>query len=107
MSEEPHLLVDVVEDNILVATFNRPDKLNAMSAELMRTLEEAVLRYRDTPELRVMLIKGHRAGYLPAAGKVHAHDVPLIRMTLDVVRTGEMGRGPATRRSHFTPSSSA
>ena len=59
MSEEPHLLVDVVEDNILVATFNRPDKLNAMSAELMRTLEEAVLRYRDTPELRVMLIKSH------------------------------------------------
>jgi enoyl-CoA hydratase len=59
MSEEPHLLVDVVEDNILVATFNRPDKLNAMSLELMRTLEDAVTRYRETPELRVFLIKSH------------------------------------------------
>lgn len=57
MTEEPHLLVDVVEDNILVATFNRPDKLNAMSFELMETLEAAVHRFRDTPELRVMLIK--------------------------------------------------
>ncbi len=56
MTEEPHLLVHV-EDNILVATFNRPDKLNAMSLELMETLEEAVHRFRDTPELRVMLIK--------------------------------------------------
>jgi enoyl-CoA hydratase/carnithine racemase len=57
MTEEPHMLVDVVEDSILVATFNRPDKLNAMSFELMRILEEAVERFRDTPELRVMLIK--------------------------------------------------
>ncbi|MEZ5744113.1 MAG: enoyl-CoA hydratase/isomerase family protein [Sphingomonadaceae bacterium] len=57
MSEEPHLLVDVVDGNILVATFNRPDKLNAMSAQLMELLEEAVHRFRDTPELRVMLIK--------------------------------------------------
>jgi enoyl-CoA hydratase/carnithine racemase len=57
MTEAPHLLVDVVEDNILVATFNRPEKLNAMSFELMETLEQAVERFRDTPELRVMLIK--------------------------------------------------
>jgi enoyl-CoA hydratase len=57
VSEEPHMLVDVVEDNILVATFNRPDKLNAMSNDLMRILEDAVDRFRDTPELRVMLIK--------------------------------------------------
>jgi enoyl-CoA hydratase/carnithine racemase len=57
MTEEPHMLVDIVEDSILVATFNRPDKLNAMSFELMQILEEAVERFRDTPELRVMLIK--------------------------------------------------
>ena len=55
MSEEPHMLVDVV-DNILVATFNRPDKLNAMSFALVDILEQAVHRFRDTPELKVMLI---------------------------------------------------
>jgi enoyl-CoA hydratase len=57
MTEEAHMLVDVVEGNILVATFNRPEKLNAMSFELMAILEEAVHRFRDTPELRVMLIR--------------------------------------------------
>ena len=57
MTEEPHMLVEVVEDNILVATFNRPDKLNAMSFDLMAILDDAVARFRDTPELRVMLIK--------------------------------------------------
>ena len=56
MSEQPHLLVDTV-DNILVATFNRPEKLNAMSAQLVDLLEAAVHRFRDTPELRVMLIR--------------------------------------------------
>ena len=34
MSEAPHLLV-TQEDAILIATFNRPEKLNAMSMELM------------------------------------------------------------------------
>lgn len=56
MSEAPHLLVSE-EDGILIATFNRPDKLNAMSSQLMQLLGEAVERYRDTPELRVMLIR--------------------------------------------------
>ena len=58
MSEEPHLLVDVVE-NILIATFNRPDKLNAMSGQMVDLIEQAVHRYRDTPELKVMLFKSH------------------------------------------------
>jgi enoyl-CoA hydratase len=56
MTEAPHLLV-TEDDGILIATFNRPDKLNAMSAELMRLLGEAVAHYRDTPALRVMLIR--------------------------------------------------
>lgn len=56
MSEAQHLLV-TENDGIIVCTFNRPDKLNAMSLELMRRLEEAVLRFRDTSELKVMLIR--------------------------------------------------
>lgn len=56
MTEEPHLLVSQ-NDSILIATFNRPEKLNAMSIELMASLGEAVERFRDTPELKVMLIR--------------------------------------------------
>ncbi|TVV76613.1 enoyl-CoA hydratase/isomerase family protein [Sphingomonas solaris] len=56
MTDAPHLLVDE-EDGILIATFNRPEKYNALSSSLMAGLEEAVYRFRDTPRLRVMLIR--------------------------------------------------
>src|ERR1700678_3570535 len=57
MSEEaPHLLAE--EDGaILLCTLNRPDKLNALSGELMHLFEEALHRFRDTPHLKVMLIR--------------------------------------------------
>jgi enoyl-CoA hydratase/carnithine racemase len=54
--EPPHLLTEEV-DGILIATLNRPEKLNALSTELMRLFEEAVLKFRDTPALKVMLIR--------------------------------------------------
>jgi enoyl-CoA hydratase len=56
MSEAPHLLVD--EDGpILIVTLNRPDKLNALSGQLMGLFEAALHRFRDTPALKVMLIR--------------------------------------------------
>ena len=80
MSEAPHLLVSQ-DEAILIATFNRPEKLNAMSIELMALLGEAVERFRDAPDLKVMLIrstgryfsagadlKGDGGGLLPTTG---------------------------------------
>ncbi|MDG2003711.1 MAG: enoyl-CoA hydratase/isomerase family protein [Novosphingobium sp.] len=57
MSEAPHLLTEVTEEGILVATLNRPDKLNALSSLTMELLEEALLRFRDTEDIKVMLIR--------------------------------------------------
>jgi enoyl-CoA hydratase len=57
MTEEaPHLLVED-RDGILIATLNRPEKLNALSGQTMRLFEEALLRFRDDPALKVMLIR--------------------------------------------------
>ena len=57
MSDEaPHLLTEEV-DGILIATLNRPEKLNAITAQMMQLFEQALLRFRDTPELKVMLIR--------------------------------------------------
>lgn len=56
MTEAPHLLVDE-DDGILIATFNRPEKYNALSSVLIQTLGEAVERFRDTPALKVMLVR--------------------------------------------------
>jgi enoyl-CoA hydratase/carnithine racemase len=51
----PHLLTEEA-GGILIATLNRPDKLNALTNEMMARFEAALLRFRDTPELKVMLI---------------------------------------------------
>lgn len=56
MSEAPHLLVEE-NDGILTATLNRPEKLNALTGQTMRLFEEALLQFRDSPELKVMLIR--------------------------------------------------
>ncbi|HEX7821017.1 MAG TPA: enoyl-CoA hydratase/isomerase family protein [Sphingobium sp.] len=56
ITEAPHLLTEV-NGGILIVTLNRPDKLNALSAQLMELFDEAVYRFRDTPELKVMLIR--------------------------------------------------
>jgi enoyl-CoA hydratase len=56
LPEAPHLLTE--EDGaILICTLNRPDKLNALSDQTMALFEEALHRFRDTPSLKVMLIR--------------------------------------------------
>ena len=56
MSEAPHLLVE--EDGaLLIATLNRPEKLNAMTGQMMALFEQALHRFRDTPVLKVMLVR--------------------------------------------------
>jgi enoyl-CoA hydratase len=56
MSEVPHLLVK--EDGpILVCTLNRPEKLNALTGQFFSLLDGALKRFRDTPALKVMLLR--------------------------------------------------
>ena len=56
MSEAPAMLVEE-EGAILIATLNRPEKLNAINAEMLRIYEEALHRFRDTETLKVLLIR--------------------------------------------------
>ena len=55
MDDEPHLLVRE-EDGIIICTMNRPAKLNALTTDLFERLGAAVLRLRDEPHLKVMLL---------------------------------------------------
>jgi enoyl-CoA hydratase/carnithine racemase len=56
MSAAPHLLTQ--EDGaILIATLNRPEKLNALSGQTFSLFETALRHFRDTPSLKVMLIR--------------------------------------------------
>lgn len=56
VTRQPHLLTST-EDAVLVATLNRPEKLNVLDGETLSLLEAALHRFRDAPELKVMLIR--------------------------------------------------
>jgi enoyl-CoA hydratase len=58
LADEPHLLTEEA-DGILIATLNRPDKLNALSDETMALFEDALDRFRDTPDMKVMLVRAN------------------------------------------------
>jgi enoyl-CoA hydratase len=51
-----HLLV-TYSDAIVIATLNRPQKLNALNDQTVAELDEAVAHFRDTAGLKVMLIR--------------------------------------------------
>lgn len=57
MTDTPPLLTEETAEGILIATLNRPDRLNALDMATMDLLAEAVIRFRDTPTLKVMLIR--------------------------------------------------
>jgi enoyl-CoA hydratase/carnithine racemase len=46
------------QDGIATVTLNRPDKLNALNKELRSTFCAEMLRLRDDPEIRVVIITG-------------------------------------------------
>ncbi len=58
MTDTPPLLTQA-QDGILIATLNRPDKLNALNREMMELLSNAVLQFRDSHDLKVMLIRAN------------------------------------------------
>ena len=54
---DPLPLLTEENDAILVVTLNRPEKLNALNAEMLALFEAALHRFRDTDALKVMLIR--------------------------------------------------
>ncbi|MBC2667720.1 enoyl-CoA hydratase/isomerase family protein [Novosphingobium piscinae] len=59
MTDQLALLTEETAEGILVATLNRPDQLNALDMATMDLLTAAVLHFRDTPALKVMLIRAN------------------------------------------------
>jgi enoyl-CoA hydratase len=85
MSEAPHLLVDTSEPGVMVCTLNRPDKLNAINRQMMDLLTEAVLRFRDSEDLKVMLIRA-TGRYFSAGADLRAGDQRKISPTGNTAR---------------------
>lgn len=73
MTETPHLLTE--EDGpVLIATLNRPEKLNALSNQTMVLFEQTLLRFRDTSFLKVMLIRATGRYFCAGADLIEASD---------------------------------
>lgn len=58
MKESTDVLLHERDGEILVATMNRPARMNAMGGGLPEAINEAWLDFRDDPKLKVMIITG-------------------------------------------------
>ena len=58
MQESTDVLLRERDGEILIATMNRPERMNAMGGGLPEAVNEAWLDFRDDPELKVMIITG-------------------------------------------------
>ena len=90
MSELPHLLVE--EDGaILIATLNRPDKLNAMTNQMMELYEQALHRFRDTPALKVMLVRSTGRYFCSGADLRSDGSGPTLRTAREIRENHRLG----------------
>jgi enoyl-CoA hydratase/carnithine racemase len=85
MAEAPHLLTEVTEDGILVATLNRPDKLNALTNQTMQLFEAALERFRDEPAIHVMLVRA-TGRYFSAGADLKEGGQPQMNRTATGIR---------------------
>lgn len=62
-NESRAVLVDEVEDGVVRITLNRPDRLNAMNAELIDGLHDALDGVDRRPDVRVVILTGAGRGF--------------------------------------------
>lgn len=80
---------------ILEVVINRPEKLNALTMAMIRSIAAAVDEFRDRSDLRVMLIRGE-GPYFSAGLDLVTNDGPTMPESLSASRTWmrrEMGGG--------------
>lgn len=53
-----NVILETIEDRIAVLTLNRPDSMNALNPELMKTLPHAVSRLADNPDVGCVILTG-------------------------------------------------
>ena len=64
-------LLETLEDGVAVLTMNRPDRLNALSGEMLDTMLEALPRLADDPNVGCIILTGAGRGFC-AGGDVKA-----------------------------------
>jgi enoyl-CoA hydratase/carnithine racemase len=57
MAEDTNELLVVEDGGIVICTLNRPEKLNSITGDMLAKFEKTLLRFRESPELKVLLIR--------------------------------------------------
>jgi enoyl-CoA hydratase len=80
VAEYEQLLYDV-SDGVATVTLNRPDQRNALSAQMLTELVDALLRIRDDDEARAMVVTGAGDKVFCAGADLggFAADAPLVQ----------------------------
>jgi enoyl-CoA hydratase len=80
VADYEQLLYDV-SDGVATVTLNRPEQRNALSAELLAELVDAILRVRDDEEVRAVVLTGAGDKVFCAGADLggFAADVPLVQ----------------------------
>jgi enoyl-CoA hydratase/carnithine racemase len=68
---EPELLIDRPADGIAVLTLNRPDRLNAVTMDLQKSLDEALIELDGDPGVRCLVLTGAGTKAFSAGYDVH------------------------------------
>ncbi len=58
MAEYKNIIYEKPADKVLRVTLNRPERMNAMSPELLAELDSAMDEFEQDPDLSVMIIRG-------------------------------------------------
>ncbi len=64
---DDHLLIERRANGVIVATLNRPEKLNALSPRIRTGLRELVADLSDDPDARALVITGAGRGFCSGA----------------------------------------
>ncbi len=56
-----------IDGPLAILTFNRPDKLNALSAELMQEFSQALEEIQTNPAIRVLILTGQGRAFIAGA----------------------------------------
>ena len=87
MTTEPIVLTEEVEPGIVIVRMNRPDRLNAMSMELIGELHETFARLESDRSVRAIILTGAGRGFCAGLDlKAAGHGAP-----------GTEGMGPIPR----------
>ena len=66
------LLYEKVEQEIVLLTLNRPDRLNAINMDMVEAFEEVFLRLNDDEKIRVVILTGSGRGFCSGADLIFA-----------------------------------